>query len=54
MLSGIAAQSRVAERTVIGALSVRVTRGPGLRAAELSWVGEGPRDQLADSAWKGH
>ena len=29
--------SSAAERTVIGLLPVRVTCGPGLRAAELSW-----------------
>ena len=47
-----AAQSRIAERTVIGVLPVRVTRGPELRAAELSWGCERPHDPLVDSAWE--
>jgi len=43
--------SMVAERTVIGALPARVTRGPTVRAAELSWGLGGSHERLAESAW---
>jgi hypothetical protein len=51
---GDAAQSRIAERTVIDALSARVRRDPQHQAAELSWACERRRDPSAESAWMVH